>query len=166
MSETIEKIGREIERGSRIISLSGLTSTSAKAQVLARLYAATGRKFVVVADTNSELDVWRSDLEFFLSNGERAAEIVSFPSFTTDPYSGASPHAETQEERALALWRLTSGRGDIVITCARALVQRTVTRDEVGQLGYVLELGSDTPPEDIVDRLAATGYVQIGRAHV
>jgi transcription-repair coupling factor (superfamily II helicase) len=39
-------------------------------------------------------------------------------------------------------------------------VQRTVARDEVATLGYVLELNSDTAPEDIVDRLAATGYVR------
>ncbi|HTH50318.1 MAG TPA: CarD family transcriptional regulator, partial [Pyrinomonadaceae bacterium] len=157
MSESLEQLRREIESGSRIVSVSGLTSTSAKAYVLARLRAETGKKFVIVADTNTELETWAADLSYFVGSD---AGLVTLPSFTTDPYSGASPHAETEEQRALAFWRLAHDDGDVIITSSRSLVQRTITRDDVRNLGYVLELNSETAPEDIVDRLAATGYVR------
>ncbi|MFL6374184.1 MAG: transcription-repair coupling factor [Pyrinomonadaceae bacterium] len=162
MAAAFEQLKREVLAGSRIISLSGLTSTSAKAYILARLFAETGNRFTLVADTNTEVDSWMSDLVFFLDSafGIQHSALLGLPSFTTDPYSGASPHAETQEERALAMWRLANGEGDIVVTSARSLVQRTITPNEVKKLGYVLELDSDTAPEDIVDRLAATGYVR------
>jgi transcription-repair coupling factor (superfamily II helicase) len=162
MAAAFEELKREVLSGSRIISLSGLTSTSAKANVLARLHAETGKRFVVVADTNTEIETWIADLGFFLDSETEISnpQLIPLPSFTTDPYSGASPHAETQEERALALWQLANGDGKIVVASARSLVQRTITVDEVKDLGYVLELNSDTAPEDILDRLAATGYVR------
>ena len=162
MADAFEQLRREVLGGSRIVSLSGLTSTSAKAYVLARLYAATGKKFVVVTDTNTEIETWTGDLGFFLNAGPETpnSKLVPLPSFTTDPYSGASPHAETQEERALALWRLARGEVDIVVTSARSLVQRTVSPDEVTSLGFELRLDTDVSPENIIDRLAATGYVR------
>ena len=138
-----------------MISLSGLTSTSAKAYVLSRLQSETQRKFVIVADTNSDLESWNGDLTYFSDS-----QVISLPSFATDPYSGASPHAETQEERALGLWRLARGEGDIVVTSARCLVQRTVAPDEMKDLGYELNLDTDVSPENIIVRLAATGYVR------
>ena len=159
MSDGFDQLKKQVLDGTRIVSLSGLTSTSAKAYVLTRLSSETGKKFVVVTDTNSELEAWASDVNFFLSSPS-GSQLICFPSFTTDPYSGASTHAETQEERALALWQLARGEGDIVVTSARSLVQRTVTQDEVKQLGAVLELNTDSAPEDIVGRLAATGYVR------
>ncbi|HEV7699517.1 MAG TPA: DEAD/DEAH box helicase, partial [Pyrinomonadaceae bacterium] len=156
MSDELEKLKREISGGSRVISVSGLTSTSAKAWVLTRLQQETGKRFVVVTDTNADVDAWVADLSFFADD----SSIVTLPSFTTDPYSGASPHAETQEQRALALWQLARGEDDIVVMSARALIQRTIDPDEVRTLGYELKLESDVPPEEIVQRLAATGYVR------
>ncbi|MBV9242037.1 MAG: DEAD/DEAH box helicase, partial [Acidobacteria bacterium] len=162
MVDGFDELKKQVLGGTRIVSLSGLTSTSAKAYVLARLHTETEKKFVIIADTNTEVETWTSDLNFFLNSGSeiRDSKLISLPSFTTDPYSGVSPHAETEEERALALWRLARGEGDIVVASARALVQRTVTRDEVERLGYELHVDTDAVPEDIIARLAATGYVR------
>jgi len=145
-----------IKQGSRLISLSGLTSTSAKAFTLARLQAETGRLFAIVTATNAELDAWNCDIEFFAP--ERS--VISVPSFETDPYADVSPHAETLERRALALWKIAKGEGDIVVASARSLVQRTVSRNEIIGLGAQLKREEDASLEALVDKLITGGYVR------
>lgn len=115
-----------IARGSRIISLSGLTSISAKAFVLSHLRKATGRTFSIVADSNEDVEQWLRDLEFWLAwdDSEAGSTVLGLPSFETDVYSGASPHAETQERRAMALWHLSRGKADFVVMSAKSLITR------------------------------------------
>jgi|CXWL01.1.fsa_nt_gi transcription-repair coupling factor (superfamily II helicase) len=154
-----------VNKGSRLISLSGLTSIAAKAHVLMRLRSATGKRFAVVADTNYDIDLWADDLEFWGRDPVAAApgsdtSIVSLPSFDTDPYSGVSPHAETQERRALALWQIAKGDADVVVMSGRSMIQRIPTATEIATLGCELVRDEDTPPEDVVARLLAGGYVR------
>ena len=53
------------------------------------------RDIVIVTDSNTDAESWYCDLLFFRGN-DRSSTVL-LPSFETDPYSGASPHAETQE---------------------------------------------------------------------
>ncbi|MFN6963792.1 MAG: transcription-repair coupling factor [Pyrinomonadaceae bacterium] len=169
VEESIE-IGRlveEVRRGARVVSIGGLTSPSAKAFVLARLQRRAGKTLVVVTDSNSSLDTFDCDLRFWTSNladaptdGGEPPSIVSIPSFDTDVYSGVSPHAETEERRATALWRLTKRRPGFVVTTARALVGRTIAPEQIRDLGAVLRRDEDFAPDELVDRLAAAGYVR------
>jgi hypothetical protein len=92
--DTIPEIARlkaEVKRGSRVVSVAGLTSISSKAYVLAQVQAATGKHFVVVTQTNEELEAWECDLDFWMRSidvrGEGSAAIVALPSFDTDVYS-------------------------------------------------------------------------------
>lgn len=173
-----ERLSAEIRRGARVVSLAGLTSVSAKAFVLSRLQAATGKTFAVVADSNKDLETWECDLEFFQNEGGRRkaeggseneqsqipnpkSQIVSLPSSDADPYAGISPHAETLERRALALWNLTrEGAPAFVLTTAKSLVTRTFPPDEMRKLGAHLRRDADYPPEDLIENLASCGYVR------
>lgn len=160
----------EIKRGTRIISLSGLTSIASKAFVLSELQAQTKETFVVIADTNRELETWECDLEFFnstfkiqnleskVSNPE--SRILNLPSFETDVYSGVSPHAETQEERALTLWRLAQNAPDFLIVSAKSLITKTVSPKEMQNLGANLKRDADFAPEALIEKLVAGGYVR------
>ncbi|PYS79023.1 MAG: hypothetical protein DMF70_13845, partial [Acidobacteria bacterium] len=100
----------EIKRGARLISISGLVAGPAKALVLAALQRETGRQFAVVTQAQRDLESWERDLSFWYGALYGVAEyegaIAVLPASETDPYAGASPHAETLEKRALALWRL------------------------------------------------------------
>ncbi len=161
MAEVFDELKRAVQGKQRIVSLSGLTSSSATAYILARLRSETGVKLAVVTDNNSELDAWAGDIGFFCDHfGKDDTDIVALPSFETRPYSGVSPHAETQEKRALALWQLTRGEGDIVLLSARSVAQRTVLPKEIAGLGCEITVGQDLPPEDLVSRLIAGGYVR------
>jgi len=155
MVSEFDNLVAEVRGGSRVVSVSGLTSISAKASILARTQNETQKRLAIVTESNADLDAWCCDLNFF---AER--EIISIPSFETDPYSGVSPHAETQEQRALALWRLRRHDANFAVVSSRSLIQRTITRDEIAVLGSVLRRDEDFAPERLVDRLIAAGYVR------
>ncbi len=150
----IERLVADVERGARIISISGLTSVSSKAYVLAQVQAATGRFFAIVTQTNEELESWSCDLEFW------NADSMTLPSFDTDVYSGISPHAETQERRALALWHMTQQKSPFVVLSARSLITRTVSVVEMAGFGAVVRRDEDFAPEALVERLVSAGYVR------
>ncbi len=153
----IESLQIAVQRGDRIIALDGLTSTAAKAYVLSKL-ASSGRTIVVVTDTNASLDDWEGDLEFWTR--DHPASILSLPSFETDVYSGSSPHAETLERRALSLWHLSQAQPSFLLLSARSLVSRTVSPKDLVQLGAHLKVDEDSSPDDLVERLASSGYVR------
>ncbi len=160
MTYEIDKLIKALQNGSRVISLNGLTSISAKACVLSRLQAETGKSFAVVTASNLELDDWETDLAFFQSQiSDLKSQIVTLPSFEADPFSGVSPHAETQERRALGLWQIRGG-SPFVIVSGRSLIQRTVTPNEIAALGSVLIRDTDFAPEILIRSLFAGGYVR------
>src|SRR5436190_4260610 len=70
MAEQFDKLKQELQGGARLISLSGLTSVSAKAFLLSKLSSETGKAFTIVTGSNTELDDWKNDLEFFRSQVE------------------------------------------------------------------------------------------------
>lgn len=154
----IKRLRAAIERGSRIVALDGLTSVAAKAFVLSQAAVSSGKTLVVVTDNNASLEMWESDLRFWLR--DQTASILSLHSFETDVYSGGSPHAETMERRALTLWQMTRSQPTVLVVSARSLVSRTDTPAQIRELGAVLKVDEDTPPEQLVERLASAGYVR------
>jgi transcription-repair coupling factor (superfamily II helicase) len=163
--EEYRRLAAEVASGARVVSVAGLTSASGRALALAALRRETGKRFAVVVAANREMEGWERDLSFWcgaLGVGERedCGPVLSLPASENDPYSGASPHAETLERRALALWHLAHGRGQFALLSARALVRRTVALSQLVQMGAVLRRDEDYPPEDLVEVLLASGYVR------
>ena len=153
-SPATDRLIAEVARGARVISVDGLTSVASKAYVLAQVQAATGKQFTIVTQTNEDLEAWSCDLEFW------DARSLTLPSFETDVYSGISPHAETQERRAVALWQMTREEHGFVILSARSLIKRTNTREEMSRLGAVIRRDEDFAPEALVEKLISAGYVR------
>src|SRR5712691_11769041 len=172
----------EIKRGARLISISGLVAGPAKALVLAALQRETGKQFAVVTQAQRDLEGWERDLGFWycalhsVSNCDDTIAVL--PSSETDPYAGASPHAETLERRALALWRLARGKlsgtsvapveshaqdawaTSFVLLTSRAMARRTASPQEILRMGAVVRRDEDTAPEELVEKLLACGYVR------
>jgi len=140
---------------SRRVSLDGLTSIAAKSYILSHVHT-PDRPVVVVTDSNASLETWESDLRFWLRGLE--ASILSLPSFETDIYSGSSPHAETMERRALALWDLTHTRPHFLIVSARALVTRTIAPEEINRSGIKLKLDHEIELGNVIETLSGSGY--------
>jgi transcription-repair coupling factor (superfamily II helicase) len=166
VSETAayQQLVKELRANARIISISGLVAGSARALAVAALQRDTGKTFAVVAQTTRDLEPWESDLRFWhgaVAGKETAdAEILTLPASETDPYAGISPHAQTLEKRAVALWHLHIQQPDFVLLTARALARRTVTPAAIARAGDVLRRDEDHSPEELVEKLFATGYVR------
>ena len=154
----------EINRGARVVSISGLVAGSARALALAALQRETAKRFAIVTQSNRDLEPWEGDLRFWycaLAGKKRCEnEVLILPASESDPYAGSSPHPETLERRALTLWRLARHPQDFVLLTARALARRTVTPEEITRAGAVLARGDNQSPEDLVERLVAAGYVR------
>src|SRR5688572_8442106 len=166
ISETREyqQLLLEVRANARIISISGLVAGSSRALIIAALQRDTGKTFAIVSQTTRDLEPWESDLRFWhgaLAAKESSdAEILTLPASETDPYAGISPHAQTLEKRALALWRLYLQKPDFVLLTARALARKTVTPEAIARAGVVLRRDEDHSPEELVEKLFATGYMR------
>jgi transcription-repair coupling factor (superfamily II helicase) len=161
---THDELVAEIRRGTPVISIRGLVSEPARACALALLQRETGRRFAVVTQSNRDLETWSRDLRFWYSalNGVGAAgeNVLLLPSSESDPYAGSSPHAETLEQRAVALWQIAREPPDFVLLTARALARKTVAPAAIARAGAVLKRDEDHPPEELVERLIAAGYMR------
>ncbi len=173
-----ERLRGEIGKGARVISLSGLTSIAARAFVLSKLQAEAKKTFVVVADSNKELENWECDLNFWRKNSPQSAVrspqssndksgfrtsdsgLLVLPSMESDVYAGVSPHAETLEKRALTLWNLSQNQPAFVVASVKSLIMRTVAPDEMRALGAVLKRDEDFAPELLLEKLISGGYVR------
>jgi transcription-repair coupling factor (superfamily II helicase) len=170
--EELARLVAEVRGGAHVVSVSGLTSGAARALVLAALRRETGKRLAVVVAASRDLEQWERDLCFWgealrerQGEGERAgaarrAAVLTLPASESDPYAGASPHPETLERRALALWRLARGEGDFVLLTARALARRTVTPQQLLATGATLRRDEDYAPEELIELLLASGYVR------
>jgi transcription-repair coupling factor (superfamily II helicase) len=171
----IRRLADEIRRGTRVINVSGLTSIASKAFVLSELQNETGKTFVVITDSNKEAETWECDLSFWddetkgqrdiatkpLSPGVASSRrLLTLPAFESDIYASVSPHAETLEKRALALWNLTLSAPDFLILPAKSLVTKTLSPAEIAKLGATLKRDEDFPLEDLIAKLNACGYVR------
>jgi len=176
-SNELKNLRDEIKRGTRVISLGGLTSIASKAFVLAELRRESNKTFVVVTDTNKELEAWNCDLSFWRKSPKSKVQspksenedlglrtqdsgLLTLPSFETDVYSGISPHAETQEERALTLWKLAVEKPDFLILSAKSLITKTLSPTDIKNLGANLKRDADFPPEELIEKIVACGYVR------
>lgn len=163
-TEEYARLAREIKDGARIVSISGLAGGPARALVLAALQREVGKCFALVTQANRDLEAWERDVRFWYCALRGRTEcddtVWTLPASESDPYAGASPHPETLEKRALTLWRLSRGAQDFVLLTARALARRTVTPEEVARAGTILRRDEEHPPEELVERLIASGYVR------
>ncbi len=156
INNELSEIKDAIKRGNRIINLSGLTSIAAKSYILSELQRQSEKTFVIITSTNKELENWECDLDFFGDD----SSILTLPSFETDVYSGISPHAETQERRALALWNLAHSKPEFLVVSAKSLITKTPSPEEIKNLGANLKLDEDFAPEDLIELIESCGYVR------
>src|SRR6266850_1472636 len=182
-SAEFQRVLDEIKRGAPVVSISGLVAAPARALALAALQHETGKQFAVVVAAQRDLENWERDISFWycalrgVTDCEDAVAVL--PSSESDPYAGGSPHAETLEKRALALWRLARrgkqrGPGvppveshaqdaratDFLLLTSRALARRTLAPEEILKAGAVLKRDEDASPEELVAKLTAGGYVR------
>src|SRR5436309_3798959 len=164
VSAEFNRVLDQIARGVRVVSISGVVAAPARALALAALQRETGKQFALVVPAQRDLETWERDVTFWCgalrgtSGSENAVAVL--PASESDPYAGGSPHAETLEKRALALWRLVRNKTHLVLLTSRALARRLVAPADILEAGAVLRRDEDTAPEELVEKLVACGYVR------
>src|SRR5688572_12057283 len=164
LTKEFKQLAAEIERRTRVISVSGLVAGSARALALAALQRQTGKLFAIVTQSNRDLEPLERDLRFWYcaltGKTDCDNEVLLLPASESDPYAGSSPHAETLEQRALTLWRLARHSQDFVLLTARALARKTVAPAEIAGAGALLKRDEDHSPEELVAKLLSSGYMR------
>src|SRR6185369_23223 len=163
-SEEFRRLIDQLNRSARVISIAGLVAAPARALALATLQLKSKKKFALVVPAQRDLESWERDLSFWycaLRGASDCGEAVAvLPASESDPYAGGSPHADTLERRALALWRLARNKPHFTLLTSRALARRTVAAAGVLRAGAILRRDEDHAPEELVAKLIACGYVR------
>ena len=87
-----------------------------------------------------------------------AAGVHVLPALDCSPYDGRSPHAEIQEQRAVALWNLARGRVRVLYAPVPAALGRFRERAFYGSLAIELKVGDELNIDDLLSHLRGVGY--------
>jgi transcription-repair coupling factor (superfamily II helicase) len=144
------------------LSLSGLTTT-AKALYTVLLWQATERPLLLIAEDAKQAESLAESIGAFFdlaASGRSVSQPQILPALDVLPFQHLSPHTEISEERAIALWRLASGRAPITVTPAASALLRTETADFYRQLALTLRAGEEAPFDEVAAHLRSVGYEQ------
>ena len=155
----VEETFEALRRSGGEVRLAGLTD-SAKALLIPLAFAALGRPTVLLVETNQRAEALLEPVRYFYRavTGKPGRRVAHLPSHEVLPYENRSPHAEISEDRAVALWRFTTGDADLLIAPVQAAVWRMRDREFYGQLARTIARDESIAHEDLIDFLSSAGY--------
>src|SRR4051812_39790066 len=113
------------------------------------------RFFVVAADGVAEAERWLADLEALLED----TPVALYP--PREGFGEAEPHMEVAGERVETLERLTRGDIRVLLTTARALLERTRMPRALRDLRVELRKGGVHRLGDLVAHLESIGFERV-----
>ncbi len=148
-----ETLLRLAPRGSRL-RLAGAPGSSGAALVAWLGRELPQRTFVVIAPTPADAEQWLSDLQLLFEGS-----VALYPQ--REALGEEEPHLEIAGERIETLEALLAGRLRILVTTARASLERTRIPADLKSLRLDLRPGDVMPPRELADRLDAMGYQKV-----
>ena len=141
------------------VAISGLTP-AAKALVVAVLAHLVKRPVVVLTSDNEAAQNYRQTTATFLDwlQPGAGASVQMLPALDCSPYEGRSPHAEIQEQRAVALWSLARGGVRVIFAPVAAALGRFRESSFYASLALQLKVGDELNLDDLVEHLRSVGY--------
>jgi transcription-repair coupling factor (superfamily II helicase) len=118
-------------------------------------HATQGRFFVVIAESVAGAERWLADLESLGDEGS----VAFYP--PRESFGEVEPHAEVAGERVETLERI--GRGDVrvLLTTARALLEKTQLPGALANTRLELRKGDVRRPEDLAAHLESIGFERV-----
>jgi transcription-repair coupling factor (superfamily II helicase) len=137
------------------VHLSGLFGSSDAAVIASLALRAPGRLFVVIAEGVAAAERWLADLESLDEN----LPVAFYP--PREGFGEAEPHAEVAGERVETLERLARSDVRVLLTTARALLERTQLPRALAQARLELRKGDIRRPEDLALHLESIGFERV-----
>ncbi|HXD48362.1 MAG TPA: transcription-repair coupling factor [Gemmatimonadaceae bacterium] len=137
------------------LAVAGLPGSADAALVAALSRRLPTRFFVVAAEGLAEAERWLADLDTLLD----AAPIALYP--PREGFGEAEPHMEVAGERVDTLERLTRGELRLLVTTARALLEKTRMPRALRDLRLELRKGDVHRLADVADHLEAIGFERV-----
>lgn len=137
------------------LHLSGFPGSSDSVIVTSLSLASPGRFFVVVAESVSAAERWLADLQSL----QEELPVALYP--PREGFGEAEPHAEVAGERVETLERLARGDVRVLLTTARALLERTQLPRALALVRLELRKGDRRRPEDLAAHLESIGFERV-----
>ncbi|HEY0242428.1 MAG TPA: DEAD/DEAH box helicase, partial [Gemmatimonadaceae bacterium] len=134
---------------------SGLPGSSDALSVAALSHASSGRFFVVIAESVSGAERWLADLESLVDPGT----VAFYP--PREGFGEAEPHAEVAGERVETLERIARGEIRVLLTTARALLEKTQLPRALAHTRLEIRKGDTRRPEDLAAHLESIGFERV-----
>ncbi|MGB0080406.1 MAG: DEAD/DEAH box helicase, partial [Terracidiphilus sp.] len=157
-----ERVRRHLSLGAGRRRVSGLTST-ARALYLPLMAQAAKQLVIVVVADNKAAEALEPLLKAGceLTGAVDPARVVRFPAHDVLPFENLSPHPDVQEQRAAALWRLSTGAVDILIAPVESAALKLFDLEYYAGLAVTLKRGEEVDIETLTTHLASVGYTQM-----
>jgi transcription-repair coupling factor (superfamily II helicase) len=158
-SASFEQATRHLFLGRGRRRVSGLTA-AARALYLPLLARAAKLPCIVLVADNKAADALyiavRAACE--LTGAIPPERVVKLPAYDALPFENLSPHAEVQEQRAVALWKIATRAASIVIAPVEAAAQKLFRADFYADLARTLRRGEEHDVDALTAHLAGVGY--------
>lgn len=135
----------------------GLVGSSDAAVVAALARRTPGRLIVIVTAGLPEAERWLADLSVLAGAGDGG--VVLYP--PREAYVEAEPHAEVAGERVETLEALGSGSVRVLLTTARALLERTHLPAALAHARIELRRGDVRRPTALAEHLESIGFERV-----
>jgi transcription-repair coupling factor (superfamily II helicase) len=153
------RVASHLKEGTGRIRVSGLTPT-AKALLLVLFQRAAARPILFIVNDNRAVEEFVPVLRGFceLTAACDPDSIISLPARDVLPFQNLSPHPELQEERATALWKISTGAASIVVSPVAATAIRLRSADYYTDLARTIRRGESFDLESLLAHLNTVGY--------
>ena len=157
-----ERVRRHLSLGAGRWRVSGLTST-ARALYLPLMARAAQQPVIVVVADNKAAEALEPLLKAGceLTGAVDPARVVRFPAHDVLPFENLSPHPDVQEQRAAALWKLSTGVVDMLIAPVESAALKLFNLEYYAGLAVTLKRGEEVDIETLTAHLASVGYTQM-----
>ena len=161
-SSGFERVRRHLSLGAGRRRVSGLTWT-ARALYLPLMARAAKQPVILIVADNKAAEALEPLLKAGceLTGAIDPARVVRFPAHDVLPFENLSPHPDVQEQRAAALWKLSSGAVDILIAPVESAALKLFDLEYYAGLAVTLKRSEEVDIEVLTAHLASVGYTQV-----
>jgi transcription-repair coupling factor (superfamily II helicase) len=156
-----ERVRRHLSLGAGRRRVSGLTAT-ARALYLPLMARAARQPVILIVADNKAAEALEPLLKAGceLTGAVDPARVVRFPAHDVLPFENLSPHPDVQEQRAAALWKLSTGAVDILIAPVESAAMKLFDLNYYAGLAVTLKRSEEIDIEVLTAHLASVGYTQ------